>query len=107
MPTSNKQRPAGRMLSRPTPVAGAADSNDSTVRLQTLLLDAVGQAVIATDVEGRITYWNRCAEAMYGWSASEAIGRNVLDVTATDASLAQAEEIMARLRRGECWSGEF
>ena len=107
MPTSNKQRPAGRMLSRPTSVAGAAESNDSTVRLQTLLLDAVGQAVIATDVEGRITYWNRCAEAMYGWSASEAIGRNVLDVTPTDASLAQAEEIMARLRRGECWSGEF
>jgi len=32
--------------------------------LQTLLLDAVNQAVIATGLEGRIQFWNRAAEPL-------------------------------------------
>ena len=39
------------------------------------ILDAVDQAVAATDPDGRITAWNRAAEALYGWSADEALGR--------------------------------
>jgi PAS domain-containing protein len=49
------------------------------LRFQATLLDAVGavgQAVIAVDLEGRITYWNRAAEALYGWSEREALDRN-------------------------------
>ena len=50
------------------------------VRLQTRMLDAVGQAVIATQPDGRITYWNRAAEEMYGWSAEEAAGQSVFEL---------------------------
>jgi len=71
------------------------------------LLDAVGQAVVATDLGGSITYWNRAAEDLYGWTAEEVLGRNVIEVTPAHASQQQAEEIMARLRAGERWSGEF
>ncbi|MBN1814130.1 MAG: PAS domain-containing protein, partial [Anaerolineae bacterium] len=39
------------------------------------LLDAVGQAVVATDLGGGITYWNRAAEDLYGWTAEEVLGR--------------------------------
>lgn len=45
------------------------------------LLDAVTQAVVATDLEGHVIYWNRFAEQLYGWSAEEALGRHVLDLT--------------------------
>ncbi|HET6230701.1 MAG TPA: ATP-binding protein [Longimicrobiaceae bacterium] len=71
------------------------------------LLDAVEQAVVATDAQGRITFWNRHAERLYGWSAAEVLGRDVLDVTPGEFARGQAEEIMDRLRHGLRWSGEF
>jgi len=88
---------------------GAPPEADERLRFQALLLDTVGQAVIATDLEGRITYWNRAAERIYGWSAAQAVGRNIIDVTPQDDPEVRerAGEIMARLQRGEPWSGEF
>ncbi|HEX8559503.1 MAG TPA: ATP-binding protein [Pyrinomonadaceae bacterium] len=71
------------------------------------ILDAVEQAVIATDLEGRVTYWNRHAERLYGWAAEEVVGRNVLELTPADADASRAAEIMSRLAAGETWSGEF
>jgi len=75
--------------------------------LQTLLLDAVNQAVIATDLEGRIQFWNRAAETLYGWTHSEALGKSVLEVIPALGTEAQAAEIMTHLRQGQSWSGEF
>ncbi len=43
---------------------------------QAALLDEVDVAVIATDNDGRITYWNKGAESQYGWSGAEAVGRD-------------------------------
>jgi PAS domain S-box-containing protein len=77
------------------------------IHLRAHLLDSVGQAVIATDLQGRILYWNRVAEEVYGWSADEALGRDVLTLMPTDATQAQAAEIMQRLTAGESWTGEF
>jgi PAS domain S-box-containing protein len=71
------------------------------------LLDAVEQAVIATTPEGEIVYWNRCAQRLYGWRADEVLGRNVVDVVPSEPSREQAAELMARLRAGERWEGEF
>ena len=77
------------------------------LRFQAQLLDAVGQAVVATDVDGRITYWNRAAEQLYGWRRDEVLGRPVADVTPAVSSQEEAAEIMRRLGAGERWSGEF
>jgi diguanylate cyclase (GGDEF)-like protein/PAS domain S-box-containing protein len=43
-------------------------------------LDSIGDAVISTDVEGRVTYLNFVAERLTGWTAKEAIGRALEDV---------------------------
>ncbi len=80
---------------------------DESIRFQAHLLDTVEQAVIATDLEGRITFWNRHAERLYGWPADEAVGRNILEVTPAETSGEQAAEIMSRLAAGEAWSGEL
>jgi two-component system cell cycle sensor histidine kinase/response regulator CckA len=80
---------------------------DAERRFHATLLDAVGQAVIASDLAGTITYWNHAAEALYGWRAEEALGRNVMDVTPAEQTREQAEGIMASLRAGRSWSGEF
>jgi PAS domain S-box-containing protein len=77
------------------------------IRFQAHLLDTVEQAVVATDVEGRIVYWNRHAEALYGWTAEEAEGRPIVDVTPAPEARAEAAEVMEALRSGRSWTGEM
>jgi diguanylate cyclase (GGDEF)-like protein/PAS domain S-box-containing protein len=43
-------------------------------------LDSIGEAVLRTDLLGFVTYLNRVAEKMTGWSREEALGRPVADV---------------------------
>ncbi len=86
----------------------SADSSDlDTVRFQAALLDSVGQAVIATDVDGIVRYWNSAAERLYGWAAQEAIGRPILELTPAPQSVAEATLIFAELAAGRTWTGEF
>ena len=81
--------------------------SEATIQFQAHLLDAVEQAVIATDLNGQITYWNQFAETLYGWFKTDVIGRNILEITPAQVSQEQAAEIMARLQQGQRWSGEF
>ena len=64
-------------------------------------------AVIATDVQGRILYWNQAAEELYGWPGAEVLGRNVVDVTPALISQPEAAQIMKVLRSAESWTGTF
>lgn len=80
---------------------------EEEIRFQARLLDVVGQAVIATDPQGKIIYWNRAAEVLYGWSATEVMGRSVMEVTPSKELVHRAEEIMAELGAGRSWSGEM
>lgn len=43
-------------------------------------LDSIGDAVLSTDLLGRLTYLNRVAEVMTGWPSQEAVGRSLEDV---------------------------
>ena len=50
---------------------------------------------------------NAAAEQLYGWSAEEAVGRDISNVTVPEVSQEAAAEIMAALREGRPWSGGF
>jgi diguanylate cyclase (GGDEF)-like protein/PAS domain S-box-containing protein len=80
---------------------------EEKLRFQARLLDAVGEAVIALDMEGRILYWNRAAEEMYGWSSEEAMGRRLREMVIPENLRGRAEDIAAQLREGRNWTGEF
>lgn len=80
---------------------------EAAIYFQAHLLSAVEQGVIATDLDGKIIYWNRFAETLYGWSAQEAIGQNIMDVVVTDTLREQGLKIMSELQQGKSWSGEF
>ncbi len=43
-------------------------------REQAILLDNARDAILVTDAEGKIVYWNKSAERLYGWSAEAVIG---------------------------------
>jgi diguanylate cyclase (GGDEF)-like protein/PAS domain S-box-containing protein len=84
-----------------------AGKEEERLRFQAKLLEAVGQSVIATDLEGKVIYWNGSAEDLYGWSPEEALGRNLRDLTLIEGSLEKAEEVDSELRAGSTWSGEM
>jgi PAS domain S-box-containing protein len=80
--------------------------NEEELHFQASVLEAVGQPVIATDLEGKVLYWNRAAEEIYGWSSEEALGRSLRDLTVCEESLEKVEEVGCELRAGRAWSGE-
>lgn len=43
-------------------------------------LNSIGDAVVTTDLECRVTYLNRVAETLTGWLSSEAIGMPLMEV---------------------------
>ncbi|WP_281016988.1 MULTISPECIES: PAS domain S-box protein [unclassified Minwuia] len=63
-------------------------------------LDAAAEGVIGTDADGRITIWNRAAEAIYGIAADEARQMYVRELPSGDP-VAVRDERLRRLRRGE------
>jgi diguanylate cyclase (GGDEF)-like protein/PAS domain S-box-containing protein len=45
-----------------------------------ITLDSIGDAVVSSDISGRITYLNGVAEGLTGWSQKEAVGCRIEDV---------------------------
>ena len=76
-------------------------------RFKANLLSTVGQAAIATDLDGIVKYWNKAAETIYGWKTEEAIGSDIMRLTPTDTNKKEAEQIMEVLKKGQTWQGEF
>ena len=77
-----------------------------TLREQAALLDLTHDTVFVRDVNDVITYWNRGAEDLYGWSRNEAVGKNSHDLNQT-VFPAPLEDIKAELIRTGRWEGEL
>jgi diguanylate cyclase (GGDEF)-like protein/PAS domain S-box-containing protein len=55
-------------------------AREAVQRGANMTLDSIGEGVLRTDLEGNVTYLNRIAEKMTGWSREEAQGRPVSNV---------------------------
>jgi two-component system cell cycle sensor histidine kinase/response regulator CckA len=65
---------------------------EERVAEQAALLDNAHDAIIVRDAGHRITYWNKAAERIYGWTALEAEGRHLQELLRIDAlQFAQAQ----------------
>lgn len=62
-------------------------------------------AIRVWKIGGAITYWNRGAERLYGWSGSEAIGNISHDLLQTRAALS-LHDIEAEIAEKDQWCGE-
>jgi len=70
---------------------------EEEINYQARLLRHINDAVIATDDQFRITAWNRAAEAIYGWTIAEVMGRNVAEILSfglTDQQRVAAKELL-------------
>lgn len=79
---------------------------EETLREQAALLDLTHDTIFVRDENDVITYWNRGAEELYGWSRAEAVGVTAHTRMQT-VFPSPLPELMAELRRTGRWEGEL
>jgi two-component system cell cycle sensor histidine kinase/response regulator CckA len=95
-----------RMIGAMTDITERSRS-EAAIRFQAQLLNAVQQAVVATDPEGIVIFWNKFAELLYGWTAEEAVGQTIQELTPSPFLREHGAEILERGASGGGWTGEF
>ncbi|OYW28852.1 MAG: hypothetical protein B7Z47_05415, partial [Chthoniobacter sp. 12-60-6] len=80
------------------------EASQKKVRDQASLLDKASDAIFVKDMEHRVTYWNKSAETLYGWTAQEAAGRPVQELVAAGGDCAEAD---TAVRNAGEWVGEL
>ena len=74
------------------------------LRLQGLLLNSVRESIVGIDTAHVVTFWNKGAEALFGYSAAEALGVPVDRLIVADSDAARGE-FAALAERGQ-WHGQ-
>lgn len=70
------------------------------------ILEALGEAVIVTDIHGIIQYLNPAATALTGYTSEEAIGKNWRLWQTEETETQPDSEFLQSLLAGETWYGE-
>ncbi|MDB5487205.1 MAG: multi-sensor signal transduction histidine kinase [Reyranella sp.] len=78
----------------------------AALREQAGLLDLTHDTVFVRNGNDVITYWNRAAADLYGWTSQEAVGKQTAELLQT-VFPAPYPDIMADLRRDGRWEGEL
>ncbi|TGK78890.1 response regulator [Leptospira montravelensis] len=78
----------------------------SHIAKQANMLNNVLDAVIGTDFNHRINYWNKAAEKIYHWKAEEVIGLSVLEVLKTDYLQLTSDQVIAKVNIDGSFIGE-
>ena len=78
----------------------ADERSEVSARDLAQVLEQSGEAVIVKDLNAVVTYWNRQAASLYGFSADEAIGRSLQDLHAAELSEVDYKRLMERVRAG-------
>ncbi|WP_365755929.1 EAL domain-containing protein [Noviherbaspirillum sp.] len=94
-----------RVVSARAAAAQERREADARIRDQAALLDKARDAIIVRAMDHSILYWNKSAERLYGWAASEAVGASIDNLIYDDAAVF-AEATDTVMAEGE-WSGEF
>ena len=75
------------------------DGDNARLRLAAIV-DSSDDAIVSKTLEGIIVTWNRAAEQMFGYTASEAIGRPITMIIPPER-LHEETHVLTRVRRGE------
>jgi len=79
--------------------SGPQDAERANARLAAII-EAAEDAIVATDLDGIVTDWNRGAETISGYSAAEMIGAPIFTITPDDRFDEEAS-ILKRIACGE------
>jgi PAS domain S-box-containing protein len=81
-------------------------AREAKLHEQAGLLDLTHDSIMVRDTADIVTYWNRGAEELYGWTAKEAAGKVTHDLLQTIFPV-PLDEIKAVLWRAGRWEGEL
>jgi PAS domain S-box-containing protein len=72
---------------------------ESELRFRLLMENVSSIAVQGYQMDGTVTFWNRASERIYGYSAAEAIGKNLLDLVIPPEMRTAAGAAIAKMAR--------
>ncbi len=78
---------------------------EERLREQAELLDKAGEAIVTTDLECRVRFWNNGAARMLLWDAAQMGGRRLQEIFAAGEA-SDAGSLAAALAAGRDWRGE-
>lgn len=79
---------------------------EDRMRFQAKLLDSFRESIVATDLEGRIIYWGKGAEKLYGYGADEVLGQPVTFIVDSQDEAAEWERMRLARDYGS-WRGRY
>ncbi|GAB1538376.1 hypothetical protein NUACC21_10360 [Scytonema sp. NUACC21] len=84
------------------------------IREQAKLLDITTDAILVRDLDNQIQlldnpirFWNKGAERVYGWKATEALGKNANELLYNNKTISQLQDIQISLIESGSWQGEL
>ena len=80
--------------------------SENQLRQRADLLDLASEAIMVHDSGGVLQFWNSGAEAFYGWTREEVLGRNIHETLRTKVP-SSAEEIESVITREGRWEGNL
>jgi PAS domain S-box-containing protein len=80
---------------------------EEKIREQAALLDHAHDAIFVLELDGRVTYWNQGSERLYGWTSSEAIGKNPVDLMFRGMMTPVLRKAIDATREKGEWNGEL
>jgi PAS domain S-box-containing protein len=64
------------------------------------IVESSDDAIVGKDLNGIVTSWNRGAERLFGYSATEAIGQPIAFIVPSEL-LSEEDRVLSRIRRGQ------
>lgn len=77
------------------------------IKFQSQILNSVQQAIIVTDTDAKIIFWNDFAEKLYGYTKKEAIGKTTLELIAPEERISESEEKFEEIKNGNISVTEY
>lgn len=81
------------------------DACDRLVQ-QGAMIDQANEAIIIADLAGHVTFWNRGAQRLFGWTSAEVIGRRLRDIARPDDAPILAAAAEASIKTN-AWRGDL
>ncbi len=72
---------------------------------QARMLDLASDAIIVSDLQDRILYWNQSAQRIYGWTAQQSVGGIAFEMMRINP--AEFQKARQALLQDRQWHGEF